>query len=108
VGTVTSYSVKLSVAAELFKIVKTLFEASYGQTVTETHTFTQSITVSVKPGTQSTIYVSQPMYRVRGDYTVTFGNTTYVLKDVTIDIPNPTGNGVYEVVADPAPPVATV
>lgn len=108
VGTVTSYSVKVSVAAELFKIIKTLFEAQYGQTITETHTFTQSITVSVKPGTQASIHVSQPMYRVSGDYTVRFGNTTYLLKDVTIDIPNPSGNGVYEVVADPAPPIAEV
>lgn len=108
VSTVTSYSVKASVAVELFKIVKTLLEASYGQTVNDTHTFSQSITVSVKPGTQATIYVSQPMYRVRGDYTVKVGNTTYLLKDVTIDIPNPTGNGVYEVVADPAPPIGEV
>ncbi|CAN3129763.1 hypothetical protein ACNUDN_03550 [Mycobacterium sp. smrl_JER01] len=78
-------------------------QATYGHTWTSTHQFTQTLNVKVSPHFQAAIYAQQPVWRVYGDLTVVMGSTTYVLKDVYFDSPNPEGLGLYEIRATPIP-----
>ena len=97
--TVTS---KVSIAF-LDKLVNAELTQAYGHTWTQTHTFSQSIGVSVPPGYRSGVEATQPLSRAYGDFTITFGNTTLTLKDVYFDTPNPAGVSDYHVIYEQLP-----
>ena len=46
------------------------------------------------------VVAQQPIYRVTGDLTIVFGNTTYLVKGVVFESPR-TGQGVYTVTDEP-------
>ena len=76
------------------KIVEATISASYGQTATTTHTFSQAIQVTVQPGETAYLFTATPVLRYSGTWTVTLGNTTFTLLDTYVDQPNPKGNPV--------------
>ncbi|CAN5458637.1 hypothetical protein BH09ACT8_BH09ACT8_02550 [soil metagenome] len=90
-------SVKLSggALAKLASIINIEITANYGHSWTSSHTFTQTLNVTVKPGYTGWIEGSAPVWRVTGDFTIKIGNSTYQLNGATFDTPNPNGAGSY-------------
>lgn len=86
-------SAKLSggVLTKLASIINVEITAAYGHSWTNSHTFTQTVTMTVPPHHIGIIYAAQPVYRSWGDFTVKLGNTTYNLKDVYFDTPREDG-----------------
>jgi hypothetical protein len=68
---------------------------TWGTTTEDSLAYTQSLTytpsVDADPNYQETLYLytATPVYRFYGDWSVVYGNTTYLLTDVWIDSPNP-------------------
>ena len=86
-------SAKLSggILTKLASLINVEITAAYGHTWTKTHTFTQSVTMTVPPQHIGTIYATQPVYRSWGDFTVKVGKTTHHLKNVYFDTPRDDG-----------------
>jgi hypothetical protein len=98
VGSSDSVSVSLSAETTLFETVTVAIETSYNHTWTDSKTFSQSVDVHCPAHNRCVILATQPMLRDAGDFTVTLDNTTWHLRDVYFDTPDPTGNGgAYEV-----------
>ncbi|WP_163803874.1 beta-propeller fold lactonase family protein [Mycolicibacterium anyangense] len=85
----------------LEKIVNLEISAEYGHTWTYTHTFTETITIRQPPRTIGGVQAQQAVYRVYGDFTLKMGNTTFTLRDVYFDTPNPNITGRYRVTEEP-------
>ena len=103
-------SVQISAKAsfKVFEIVNSEITTTFSQSWTRTHTFTESLTITVRPHFESRVFAEQPVYRYWGDFTVTMGNTTWILRDVYFDTPRTDGReptGVYENDQQPLPPV---
>jgi hypothetical protein len=102
----SSDSLKIA-AKQSFKILSDLINVEiseeYQHTWTNSHTFTETETLKIRSGYQAQIVAQEPIYRVHGDLTVTLGNTTWILKDVHFDSPNPNGAGVYTYESTPIP-----
>ena len=86
-ATSTTYnvSVKVTEEAKLFNMSLRAEEgaqATWGTTVTDTNTYTQTLQQIVEPGDRLYIYWEMPVYRFYGDWNVTYGNTEYIMQDV--------------------------
>jgi hypothetical protein len=90
-----SSSVKVALKEKIEFIISGEASQEYGYTWTTTHTFTQSITVNLPPHTKGSVTATQPIFRMHGDFTLKLGNSTWVLKDVYFDSPDPNGTGNY-------------
>ncbi|OAN39458.1 Ig-like domain-containing protein [Mycolicibacterium iranicum] len=97
-----SVQVSAKVAAKLGPIINAELSATYGHTWQTSHTFTQTIQVEVLPGTTFWIEARQPIFRVYGDLVLRAGNTTWILRDVYFESPNPNGNGNWQVLCSPS------
>jgi YVTN family beta-propeller protein len=97
-------SAKVSIAF-LDKIVNAEITQAYGHTWTNSHTFTESYTVIVPPGYESSVYAQQPILRAYGTFTIVAGNTTLNLVNIYVDTPNtdPNASGRYTVSTTPIP-----
>lgn len=97
-------SAKVSIAF-LDKIVNTEISQAYGHTWTNSHTFTESYTVTVPPGYESSVYAQQPILRAYGTFTIVAGNTTLNLVNIYVDTPDtdPNASGRYTVSTTPLP-----
>jgi hypothetical protein len=82
--------------------------AAYGHTWTDTHTFTQTINVPLPPHCKGWIHGVTPVYRVTGDFTASVGNTTWKVREVYFDSPNPAGSGAYQIDTEVIPPQANL
>jgi len=60
---------------------------TWGTSTTNSLTYTQSTTQTVRPGEVLYLYVENAVYRFYGDWNVLYGNTTYVLQNVWYDTP---------------------
>jgi hypothetical protein len=91
VTTVANYGVTLDTgpALKLFKIITAGVTATYKKTVTEEHTFKQSVQITLDPGDKGFICVAQPLLHYDGTLTVRTPNTTWILPGVVVDTPNP-------------------
>ena len=87
-------------SGSILGIVTAEISATYGHTWTTTQTFTQTVNVTVEPHSVARVVAEQPIYRVTGDFTIVFGNTTYLVKGVVFESPR-TGQGVYTVTDEP-------
>ena len=103
-STSTSLKLSTSVKAKVFEVVEVSVTAEASQTWTSTYTFSQAITVTAKPGEEVYIESSAPVKAVTGDFTVSFGNTTFNLYDVTFDSPDTDRRLRYDAIAVPIPP----
>ena len=103
-STSTSLKLSTSVKAKVFEVVEVSVTAEASQTWTSTYTFSQAITVTAKPGEEVYVESSAPVKAVTGDFTVSFGNTTFNLYDVTFDSPDTDRRLRYDAIAVPIPP----
>lgn len=104
VGNSNSVGVKVSVETGLTLFgqeLKTKIEGSYGHTWTSSHEFSQSVSVHCPAHHRCALFATQPMWRTTGDFTLTMGNTTWHLHNVSFDTPDTTGSGAYEVDSTP-------
>ena len=95
-ATSTTYnvSVKVTEEAKLFNMSLRAEEgaqATWGTTVTDTNTYTQTLQQIVEPGDRLYIYWEMPVYRFYGDWNVTYGNTEYIMQDVWYNTPYKVG-----------------
>ncbi|MEI8083632.1 MAG: Ig-like domain-containing protein [Actinomycetes bacterium] len=63
--------------------------ATWGTTTANALTYTQSTTQTVRPEYTLFLYTETPVNRFYGDWSVVYGNTTYILNNVWYDSPNP-------------------
>jgi hypothetical protein len=97
-STTTTLKLSASVKANVFEVVDISVAAEASEAWTDTYTFSQSITVTAQPGEKVSIESRDPVKRVIGDYTVQMGNTTWILKDVYFDSPDPDRYMEYRVI----------
>lgn len=67
------------------------------------HTFIQEVTVHCRAGHRCWIMATAPLLRSTGDFTLKLANTTWHLRDVYFDTPDPNGPGAYKVNSVPTP-----
>lgn len=96
-----SISVSVRASAKVFELVSVELTGTYQTTVTNTHTFTQAVTVPTPPHTESQILAEQPVISVTGDFTIVMGNTIFTVQGVTFEYPDPDGQSVYTIVSTP-------
>jgi hypothetical protein len=96
-STTTTLKLSASVRAKVFEVVNITVSAEYSEAWTDTYTFSESVKFTAQPGEKAFIETRQPVKRVIGDYTVQMGNTTWILKDVYFDSPDPDRYMEYKV-----------
>lgn len=84
-----SASVKLTV----MDVVEAGVTATYGHSLERTDSRTLTYPIIVPAGTRLTILTGAQMLRTTGDFTVTMGNTTWILHDVAFETPEMTNFG---------------
>jgi hypothetical protein len=85
--------VSASVKATVMSVVEAGVTATYGKAWEQTDTRTLTYPVIVPAGTKVTVLTGAQMLRTTGDFTVTMGNTTWKLRDVSFDTPEMTNFG---------------
>lgn len=93
VGESNSLDIKTGVEAETNFIIekaKVSITIAYGHEWTTEHTFTQDLTLKVRPGDMAWVASTAPILRDTGDFVLKLGNTTWTLRDVSFDTPDPT------------------
>ena len=96
-----SIGVSVRASAKVFELVSVELTGTYQTTVTNTHTFTQAVTVPIPPHSESQILAEQPVISVTGDFTIVMGNTTFTVQGVTFEYPDPDGQSVYTIASTP-------
>lgn len=86
----SSQSVEVGVSAgvNIKKIVSIELTTKYSREWTESLKVSRKIEMTVPPWTQKQLYAEHPVTRYTGDFTLTMGNTTWVLRDVYFDQPD--------------------
>lgn len=82
-----SVDVTASVGVKIGNAVKAGLTARTGKSWTESATFTESVTQELLPFSYGVASAAPYLSKVRGDFTVTMGNTTWNLKDVEYTLP---------------------
>jgi RTX calcium-binding nonapeptide repeat (4 copies) len=101
VGSTDSVEIEVDAGVKIFKVVELSVSAKYGHEWTAEHTFEQDVTVHCPAKSKCWITGDDPMWRDTGDYVLTLGNTRWILRNIYIDSPNPSGQGSYEVNEQP-------
>lgn len=99
----TSWSVTAKASVKIFEIVSAEISSTYGQAITNTHTFTQTITATVPPQKLVTILAKDPVVTYTGTFTVVAGDTTFVMPNATISVPDVTRPGQFDVIEEDIP-----
>ena len=81
----TSYSVSAKVGVNIFKLISAEVGAKYGNEWTETYTFSDTFKVQLAGWRAGSISSETPIVRYTGDFTVVVGNTTWYLRETTIE-----------------------
>jgi hypothetical protein len=97
VGATDSLEIGVEAGAKLFDVVDFSVSAKYGHQWTSEHTFMQDISVTCPGHTKCWLTGDDPMWRDTGDYILTLGDTTWYLRNIYIDSPNPSGQGSYRI-----------
>jgi hypothetical protein len=95
VGTTNSVEVEVGGEIEVSYLVakvKASIKYKYGHEWLEEHKFSQDVSLTVKPGWVGWVAATQPVLRDTGDFTLELGNTTWNLKDVSFETPDPRPN----------------
>lgn len=88
VATTTSLQLSSKVSAGLEGVVSAEVSTTFSTEWLKEHTFTTTVEMNVPGGQIGWVTVAEPVRRVTGDVVVTFGDATYVLKDVTYETPD--------------------
>lgn len=99
-----SISVTGKASFKVLEIVNIEISATYGHEWTGTHTFTEELTLNTPPHKRIDVYAAEPLFRVTGDFTLTMGNTTWILRGVVFDTPDPKGRRSYSFRESDYPP----
>ncbi len=101
-----SDSVQISTKAgfKLFDIINAEIQTTYGHTWTRQVTFTYKADAKVPPYTKAYFTAADPVYRVYGDFTLTVGNSTWILRDTYFDTPDTNRIPDLKPVYEPLPP----
>jgi len=94
-GTSNNLEINASVTATILDVVEASLSVTYGQTWTQTHEFTDSQSITVRPYHVAWVVGETPIIRTTGDFDVTMGNTTWKLHDATFDAPNLNGRASF-------------
>jgi hypothetical protein len=86
------YTQEFEVGA-IFETAKVGIEVEYGGEYTSAHEFTHKLDVPISPLHIGWIEGVNPVVRYTGDYTLTIGNTTWDLRGVYFDYPDPSRQG---------------
>jgi hypothetical protein len=97
----TNVTVAGKVSANFLGYLNAEFNATYGHSITQTVTFTKTLTVNVPRGETRAVVVAEPFQQYTGNATIKLGNTTWYLNNLKIDVPDPTRPGNYEITTDP-------
>jgi Ca2+-binding RTX toxin-like protein len=92
-----SVEVGVEAGGKIFGVVEVSVSAKYGHEWRREHTFSQDVTVHCPGHTKCWITGVDPMLRDAGDFVLTLGNTTWYLRNVYFDSPNPNGQGSYQI-----------
>ncbi|GAY16200.1 Ig-like domain-containing protein [Mycobacterium sp. shizuoka-1] len=84
-----SLAVGAKLSVKLISIINAELNATYTHTWTRTETVQQTYKITVKPDAKVTLTVREPMFRDFGDFTVQLGNTTWLIRGVYFDSPDP-------------------
>lgn len=95
-GVDTSFTLGSEVSLELGPITGTI-SATWGKTVSTSTTVSQEITTEVPAYSTVWLEAESPVTRVTGDFTIKLGETTYFLKDTTLDFPQKGGTPHFTV-----------
>jgi hypothetical protein len=95
VGQTNSVEISSKTEVDVFEIVKESITLKYGHEWTTEHTFTQDVAIKVRPGHMGWISATAPALRDTGDFTLTLGKTTWKLRDVYFDSPDPSRAGNF-------------
>jgi YVTN family beta-propeller protein len=96
----TTYSVSVKEGADVkLGLLTAKAEGTYtdtwGTTITNTDTYSQSWTQTILPGHTIYMYIESAVQRFYGDWYVTYGNTTYYMPNVWYDTPYKGTGGLY-------------
>ncbi|WP_156432464.1 beta-propeller fold lactonase family protein [Mycobacterium sp. M26] len=86
-----------NVEKAIFEKVTFQVQVRFQHTWTEAKTFSQEIDMTIPPWKKETILVAAPILRDYGDFTLKMGNTTWNLKNVYFDEPDPNRGGTFVV-----------
>lgn len=89
VETTSSVSLTGSAKVTILKIFEAGVERNSTQSLTNSQQWSYSIGITAKPGEWAVLSVKDPIKRVTGDFTGKIGNTTWTLRDVSFDTPDP-------------------
>lgn len=70
-------------------------EWNYGHKWTTEHKFSEEEELDIDPGHIGWVTDEAPIIRDTGDYTLQLGNTTWTLRGVYFDSPDPNGSGIF-------------
>jgi hypothetical protein len=89
--TTNSIGLELRVSTSLFDIVEAEITARYEHSWTQEHHFEQDVLIPLPAHTKGWVEGTDPIIRDTGDFTVTMGSTTWHLRGVYFDSPDPKG-----------------
>jgi len=110
-STQTSLKVAENAKLSLFKIVEAGVTSEATNTWTTSQSYQYAVGIKVQPGEWGVLKVKDPIKQVTGDFTATIGNTTWNLKGVNFETPDPDpsrtldqGQPVYQAFTAPLKP----
>jgi RTX calcium-binding nonapeptide repeat (4 copies) len=74
---------------DVFEVVNDSITRKYSHEWTTERTFKKDVEIKVRPGHIGWVSATAPIFRDRGDFNVTLGNTTWRVADVYFDTPTP-------------------
>jgi hypothetical protein len=95
VGQTNSIEISSESEVNIFELVKEKITLAYGHEWTTEHEFGQDVKIKVRPGYEAWISDTAPVLRDTGDFTLTLGNTTWQLRGVYFDSPDPSRAGSF-------------
>jgi hypothetical protein len=95
VETTDGFDIGGNVSANLFDVVKIGVDGQYHHEVTRSNEFKQTLELTVNPGDKGWVTDQAPVFRETGTMTVTMYNSTWNLTNVSFDMPDPSGNGIF-------------
>ncbi|OAN27477.1 Ig-like domain-containing protein [Mycolicibacterium iranicum] len=88
-GEKSSWEVGGKASGKLFGIVNVEVNNKYGNEQSLQHTFKYSVKTTVGPGQTMVLIAKDPVIRVFGNFTVTYGNTRFNITNAYVDYPDP-------------------
>lgn len=98
----------VKVGVKFTDMINAEIKAKYGRTWTTTHSYDETYATLVPPGTSVKLMRQEALLRVTGDMTIVAANTTFVLRGVYFDTPDPDGQARIFAIQGPPDPTGAV